>query len=68
MKLVRLTSTENKAMFDNTLNDPISLPANAQVALANVALASEPRAVAIDADNGIVTEVSRHLWIIWKEI
>ena len=55
MKLVRLTSTENKAMFDNTLNDPISLPANAQVALANVALASEPRSVAIDADNGVVT-------------
>jgi len=55
MKLIRLTSTENKAMFDNTFNDPISLPANAQVALANVALASEPRSVAIDADNGVVT-------------
>ena len=55
MKLIRLTSTENKAMFDNTFNDPISLPANAQVALANVALASEPRSVAIDADNGLVT-------------
>ena len=55
MKLIRLTSTENKAMFDNTLNDPIFLPANAEVALANVALASEPRSVAIDADNGVVT-------------
>jgi len=55
MKLIRLTSTENKAMFDNTFNDPISLPANAQVALANVALASEPRSVAIDANNGVVT-------------
>ena len=55
MKLVRLTSTENKAMFDNTLNDPLNLPANAQVALSNVALASKPRSVVIDADNGVVT-------------
>jgi len=55
MKLVRLTSTENKAMFDNTLNDPISLKAGASVALANLALASEQRSVAIDAGNGIVT-------------
>ena len=54
MKLVRLTSTENKAMFDNTLNDPISLQANAQVALGNVALASKPRSVIIDANNGVV--------------
>ena len=55
MKLVRLTSTENRAMFDNTLNDPISLPANAQVALSNVALASKPRSLVVDADNGVVT-------------
>lgn len=55
MKLIRLTSTENRAMFDNTLNDPINLPANAQVALSNVALASKPRSVVIDADNGVVT-------------
>ena len=55
MKLVRLTSTENKAMFDNTLNDPISLKAGASVALSNVAIASKPRNLIIDGVNGIVT-------------
>ena len=55
MKLIRLTSTENRAMFDNTLNDPINLPSNAQVALSNVALASKARSVVIGADNGVVT-------------
>jgi len=55
MKLVRLTSTENKAMFDNTLNDPISLKAGASVALSNVAIASKPRNLIVDGVNGIVT-------------
>tara|TARA_B110000977_G_C11079778_1_gene492541 strand:+ start:535 stop:2088 length:1554 start_codon:yes stop_codon:yes gene_type:complete len=54
MKLIRLTSTENTAIFDNTLNDPISLNPGASVAMSNVIIASQEKNLIIDGTNHIL--------------
>lgn len=51
MKLVRLTSTEPTAYFDNTFNDDITIGANGRVALHSLTTETTKNTIEIDASN-----------------
>lgn len=51
MKLVRLTSTEPTAYFDNTFNDDITIGANGKVALHSLTTETTKSTIEIDASN-----------------
>lgn len=51
MKLVRLTSKKNTALFDNQFNDEINLEPNSEIALQNLSLELVPKELVVDLDN-----------------
>lgn len=51
MKLLRLTSQDNKAYFDNTFNDDVVIPANSEVSLNSLSLELQPNIIEINATN-----------------
>ena len=55
MKLLRLTSSDNKAYFDNTFNDDVVIPANSEVSLNSLSLELQPNIIEINATNNEIT-------------
>ena len=55
MKLLRLTSQDNKAYFDNTFNDDVVIPANSEVTLNSLSLELQPNTIEINALNDQIT-------------
>ena len=55
MKIVRLTSDEQTAMFDNTFNDDITIGAKSRVALHSVTTETAPRVIDLNASNNTIT-------------
>ena len=51
MKLVRLTSASNTALFDNQFNDEINLEPNSEIALQNLSLELVPKELVVDLGN-----------------
>jgi len=51
MKLVRLTSKKNTALFDNQFNDEINLEPNSEIALQNLSLELVPKELIVDLAN-----------------
>lgn len=51
MKLVRLTSAQNTALFDNQFNDEINLEPNSEIALQNLSLELVPKELVVDLGN-----------------
>tara|TARA_R110000803_G_scaffold89107_5_gene156260 strand:- start:2058 stop:3617 length:1560 start_codon:yes stop_codon:yes gene_type:complete len=55
MKLLRLTSTDKNAYFDNTFNDDIVILPNSEVTLNSLSLELIPKAIEIDDVNNAIT-------------
>ena len=55
MKLIRLTTTDNNAIFDNNFNADINIPVDGKIALQNVSVESPNTTVEITPDNNRIT-------------
>jgi len=51
MKLIRLTTRDDEAIFDATFNANLTIPANAKIALQSVAINTLPRELIVDETN-----------------
>ena len=59
MKLIRLTTTNNRAIFDNNFNADITIPKNSKVALQNLSIESPNSILVINSNNNkIYYEIS----------
>jgi len=59
MKLIRLTTTNNRAIFDNNFNADITIPKNSKVALQNLSIESPNSILVINSTNNkIYYEIS----------
>ena len=55
MKLIRLTTTNENAIFDNNFNADINIPVEGKIALQNVSVESPNTQVEITPDNNVIT-------------
>ncbi len=55
MKLIRLTTTDSNAIFDNNFNADINIPVDGKIALQNVSVESPNTQVEITPDNNRIT-------------
>jgi len=55
MKLIRLTTRDDRAVFDSTFNANLTIPPNSKIALQSVSLNTLPRELIIDQTNNQIT-------------
>jgi len=55
MKLIRLTTRDDKAVFDSTFNANLTIPPNSKIALQSVSINTLPRELIIDQTNNQIT-------------
>ena len=55
MRLIRLTTTDTQAFFDNSFNEDITINENSQICLENLVAELPPKAIIIDASNDTIS-------------
>ena len=54
MRLIRLTTTDTQAFFDNSFNEDITINENSQICLENLVAELPPKAIIIDGSNDTI--------------
>jgi len=55
MRLIRLTTTDTQAFFDNSFNEDITINENSQICLENLVAELPPKAIIIDGSNDTIS-------------